>query len=297
MFWAVRGGVIMKQTLPESTQCVDPDGLRVSSLRNVKGEILIVGHGNSKGPLLDIGFANGNLDRESFSADEIAEMLVEQDLSCDHKRITVLIMQGGLSLSRAEASRRIVELTRRIRTVKGDTKELEELQVELSSVAMRQRDPDVFENNNDIGARNAPFVAMLANALASRGFLDISVSGFRGEVLPHLDRIRNNPGPYNGLRVYVTSGMLAKGVCKKKSTNQARRTCEDELLAPCDECLLSSMAGASFSKRLKHCRRKLLRSASSTERKSAQVCGAEAQDVTEELIFTVKSDEVKNEYD
>ena len=298
-FRAVRGGVIQKAAFPESFDCTDRAGLRIASLRDVRGEVLIVGHGNANEPRLDVAFGpKANMHRESFTADELAEMLVQEGLACDHKQITVLMVQGGLRLSRAGANKRLIEMTRRIKAArrKGDTKVLEELQADWSALSMRQRDPDVFENNDNIGARDVPFVALLANALASRGFLDVRVSGFRGELLPRMSRSPFS-GPYAGIKVYVTASMLAENLCKEARAVNGHE-CEDALLAPCDECMLSlTQTGASFMKRAAHCRTKLLASPRVADRNSAQACGAEAQFATTQWLFSVQSRSVQYEDD
>jgi len=297
-FRAVRGGVIQSSAFPESFECSDGAGVRVASLRDVAGEVLIVGHGNSNEPRLDVAFGPaGDMHRESFTPDELAELLVEEGLACDHQQVTVLIVQGGLRLTKEGANRRLIELTRRIKAARGNKKVLEELQADWSALSMRQRDPDVFENNDNIGARDVPFVALLANALASRGFLNVRVSGFRGEVLPRMGRSPTNPGPYQGLKMYVTASMLAENLCQARP-DLDQHACEDSLLAPCDECMLSlSKTGASYLKRAKHCRTKLLRSSNVADRNSAQACGAEAQYASSKWLFSVKSNEVKYEDD
>jgi hypothetical protein len=285
---------------PESFDCSDSAGVRISSLRDVAGEVLIVGHGNSDEPRLDVAFGpKGNTHRESFTPDELAELLVQEGLSCDHKQVTVLIVQGGLRLSRAGANRRLIELTRRIKAARarGNKKVTEELQADWSALSMRLRDPDVYENNDNIGARDAPFVALLASALASRGFLNVRVSGFRGEVLPRMGKNPTNDGPYRGLKMYVTASMLAESLCRERPDLDLHE-CEDALLAPCDECMLAlSKTGASYMKRAKHCRTKLLRSDDIADRNSAQACGAEAEYAQPKWLFTVKSDEVKFQED
>ncbi len=281
---------------PESIDCQDERGTRVSNLRDVRGEILIVGHGNAAEPRLDIAFGNaGTTERESFTPDEMAELLVENGLACDHKQITILQVQGGLRLSKQGANKRFIELYRKMQAAKGDASEEAELRGDWGALAMRARDPDVFENNDNIADKDIPFVAMLASALATRGYLGITVSGFRGEVLSRLGARPTNPGPYSGLKVYVTAGMLAESLCSTEASHTEKIRCQDQLLAPCDECLLkSSKSKAGFLKRAKHCQRVLLKSSNPTTRRAAQVCGAEAAYATKQWLFSVNSNEVKD---
>jgi hypothetical protein len=79
-----------------------------------------------------------------------------------------------------------------------------------------------YENNANLAQREIAFVALLAQALTQRGLIDVEVTGFRGEVLTRLGRSPTNAGPYRGLKMYVTSGMLAESMCtkvKRESSN------------------------------------------------------------------------------
>lgn len=104
-----------------------------------------------------------------------------------------------------------------------------------------------WENNANVATREIAFVALLAQALTQRGLMNVEVTGFRGEVLSRLGRNPRNPGPYKGLKLYVTSGMIAESFCKKEPNSEARQLCVDKLVAPCDECMLQlASTGKSF---------------------------------------------------
>lgn len=149
--------------------------------------------------------------------------------------------------------------------------------------------------------------------------MNVEVTGFRGEVLTRLGRHPRNPGPYRGLKLYVTSGMLAESFCKDEPTSEARQLCVDRLVAPCDECMLTlASTGKSFlevrhgrrkrsllsnrvlngllfffPQRSKICQRRLL--ARAETRLSAQTCGAEAAYATKQWIYSVRSKDVEGD--
>jgi len=287
-FHAVRGG-ITNDAFPEPMECTDSKTKKkVANLRDVQGEVLIVGHGNAMYPRLELAFGpKGNLERESFTADEIADLLVQNGLACDHKLVTVLVVQGGQRITTAGANRRFIELFRKMRFAQNE-EQANTFRAEWGALAMRMRDPNTFENNANIPKREIPFIAMLANSLRERGFLNITVQGFRGEVLSRLGRNPTNPGPYSGLKMFITASNLAQGLCRSQTTGKDRRKCVDDLMAPCDSCLLSSAKnGKSFVERLSDCRTQL---AAGPNKDSAQVCGIEAQYANSQWMFSVNSE-------
>lgn len=125
-------------------------------------QIFIVGHGNGQEPRLDVGFGpSGTIDRISYGPEELADLLIEDGLACDHAKVTLLLVQGGMTLSKQQVNKRYIELYRKvsfrlvfnfvfltifskIRSRASQTKEeQEELRGEWGSLAMRSRDPDL----------------------------------------------------------------------------------------------------------------------------------------------------------
>lgn len=77
----------------------------------------MVGHGNGQEPRLDIAFgAGGNVERTSFGPEELADLLIEDGLACDHAKVTLLLVQGGMALSNQQVNKRYIELYRKVRT-------------------------------------------------------------------------------------------------------------------------------------------------------------------------------------
>jgi hypothetical protein len=293
-FRPVRGGITSHDAFPESFQCVDPESHAVvRTLRDVVGEIFIVGHGDGNEPRLDIAYGpRGQVSRTSFGPEELADRLIEDGLACDHTHVTLLLVQGGTALSKQQVNRRYIELYRKIRSpVAQNQRDQETLRGEWGSLAMRQRDPDLWENNANVAKREIAFVTLLTQALTQRGLMEVEVTGFRGEVLPRIGRHPTNPGPYRGLKMYITSGMLAESFCTDEPNSEARQKCVDDLVAPCDQCMLQlASTGKSFLQRSKICQQRLL--ANPKTRLSAQTCGAEAAYATKQWIYSVHSSEV-----
>ena len=294
-FRAVRGGVISDSAFPEAMECSDAKGVRVDSLRDVTGEVLVVGHGNANEPRLDIAFGPaGTRERQSLTADELAEMLVDNGLACDHEKVTLLIVQGGLRIGKPGADKRYMELLRKMRATKNEH-EKELLKHEWGGIAMRQRNPNVFENNDDIHQREIPFVAEVSRALSERGFLNVKVGSFRAEVLGRLGSNPTNPGPYQGLKVYVTASMLAAQQCKAEQ-GVKKFQCIDNLMAPCDACLMKpEMQSLKFGERCKACQLELLKSPKDSA--SAQICGAEALYASSDWYYEIAAKDTRDTLD
>jgi hypothetical protein len=165
-FRAVRGGVTSKSAFPESFDCKDPETHEtIATLRDVSGEIFIVGHGNGQQPRLDIGFGpRGTIDRVTYGPEELADLLVRDGLACDQKKVTLLIVQGGSALQDAGVNRRFIELYRKVALLLSSLSlffffdvvfskmrspaaqtvhEQDQLRGQWVALAMRSRDPDL----------------------------------------------------------------------------------------------------------------------------------------------------------
>jgi hypothetical protein len=276
--------------VPGGVTCVDATGRQVQNLKDVKGEILIVAHGNAMYPKLDIGFgADGTELRESFTADEVANMLVQDGLACDHHQITLIIVRGGLRLSDDDVKMRYLEIYKKIEFARRAKNKdlLEDEKNEWAALAMRQRSPNVFENNDDIGKQEVPFAVNLAFSLKQKGFLDIRVNSFKSEMKARLGS--KQPTRYGGLKLFITTKDVTERYCKHRKSKLAREKCVDNLMAPCDNCLLTIAGQGTFEERVASCRETLRQSKDKYDRKAAKICRVETKPVRFKDMFSVHS--------
>ena len=281
-----------KNIMPGSLECKDATGVRVESLRDVRGEVIIVAHGDPMEARLTLGYGKlGDQSRESFSPDELANLLIESGLPCDATQVTLLIVRGGLRVSDTGAARRYAELYRKMTVAKnaGDQNGFELYQNEWAMLGMRQRSARVYEANADIGRAEIPAVVELTMALRDRGLIHVQVKGVRAEVKMRLNRSGGSGGAYRGLEVYVTTKDLATGQCAKSKNAE---TCVDDLLAPCDQCLLANAkSGRSWTTRLSECHTKL----STSHPDAAKICGVTHRPISDKWFFSVDSKRLPNQ--
>jgi len=70
---------------------------------------------------VEVGFGpKGDFNRRHYTPDELAELLVEEGLACDTKRVTLVVLSGGLHMADAEANNRYVDLYRKMAIAKNN---------------------------------------------------------------------------------------------------------------------------------------------------------------------------------
>jgi len=292
-FIAATGG-ISKSILPISSTCTDSNGVGIKTLRDVSGEIFIVAHAHAVLPRLEIGFGNGGTeDRQQISPDELAELLLDNGLACDHKQITLIVLSGAQALSSPAVNKRYIELYREMQLATDEDEKIT-LRNEWAMLALRARDPQIYDSNINLEAQTIPFAAMLAIALNQRGYADVQVTGFNGPVRSRIGNEPTNSGLYEGLQIEINSKRLAHDVCAKKS-KKARKIsdCVDRLLSICDDCMLESDGSKSYSERLSDCRNQLRESGSKNNIAASGICGTKLEYVTSKWIYTIKGSEAR----
>lgn len=281
---------ISDEIIPASHDCFDDNGVEIKTLKDVAGELFIVVHGHPKFPRVELGFGPGGIEgRKMYSPDEMAELLVKEGLACDQRKITLIILTGGMELSKASVDKRYIELYRKMQATKKESEHIDLIN-QWGDLAIRAKDPKTFEQNIDIEEEAAPFATLLAVALHQRGFLDATVTGFRAPVRTRIGLNPTNPGPYAGLQVQINAKRLATRYCKTVAkTVPEIQDCVDKLLAPCDECMLANAnTPLNYVQRLAACR-KTLRKGNRAQKRSASICKAHTAFVTSKWTFSVHS--------
>lgn len=285
-FNAIRS--VDKNVIPSAAECHGADNKAIHTLKDVKGNVFIIGHGNGRHPRFEIGFgAGGNTEHESFSPDELADLLVQNGLSCEHAKITLVFVRGGMSISKSASSQRYVELYRRMHAARSND-DITEATEEWGDLALQVRDPLTFEAVFDASSQETPFITLLGLALRERGYMNVEVAGFRGEIDNRLLKSAPNAGPYAGLQVYATPRLLAFQGCKIIKDHHAREKCVQRLVSPCEECMIENPKGP-FLARINKCRTKLAKG-NKAQKNSSTICMVESVPASEEWTFSISTD-------
>jgi len=241
---------------------------------------------------LEVGFGNaGTEERHQFSPDELAELLLDSGLACDHKQITLIVLSGAQALASPAVNKRYIELYREMQVATNE-EEKATLRNEWAMLALRAKDPQIYDSNASLEAQAIPFAAMLAMALNQRGYIDVQVTGFNAPVRSRIGDKPTNPGLYEGLQVELNSKHLAHIACARNGGKKVSQ-CVDRLLSICDDCMLESDESKSYTERLSDCRNQLTESGIKRNIEAAAICRTKLDYVSSRYIYSIKGSEAR----
>jgi hypothetical protein len=137
-------------------------------------KLYIIAHGDPRMPIFRTD--------KTFSATELADLLVKDGLSLEQKEIELLVCHAGESVNTAKRSQSLMTMRNKIvETRKIDTDAASVLSKRLQAETQKENPPEFYDAQHSIG-RELPLGAQLVQALKSHNFTNLLITCYQAPI-------------------------------------------------------------------------------------------------------------------